>query len=69
MKNNKLTWMRRLFDPTSYTFSSEWIAEWNNNVDEILKNDSVISVFILRLLITVNTKKTFSTFRSLNRFN
>lgn len=42
MKNNKMTWMRRLFDPRNYKFSPDWITKWNSHVDVIMGNVQVI---------------------------
>lgn len=51
-KNNKLTWMRRVFDPRNYTFSSKWISVWNTHVNEIMKNSTVIIRSYLSKLMT-----------------
>ncbi|KAJ6632635.1 Origin recognition complex subunit 4, partial [Pseudolycoriella hygida] len=45
--SNTLPWMRRLFDPSNYKFTSQWVTKWNSHVVELMKNDSVIESFQL----------------------
>lgn len=40
-ENNKMPWMRRLFDPQKYHFSPDWTRKWNSSVDELMEKDSV----------------------------
>lgn len=44
LQNHELPLLRRVFDPTEYTFDSKWISKWNKHIDGLASNSKVVSV-------------------------
>lgn len=41
LENCKLVFLRRLFDPTEFSFTQDYIKQWNNNIDILALNKKV----------------------------
>ncbi|XP_065085183.1 origin recognition complex subunit 4 [Ochlerotatus camptorhynchus] len=44
LQNHELPLLRRVFNPTEYSFESKWISKWNKHVDGLAANSKVVSV-------------------------
>lgn len=44
LRNNELPLLRRVFNPTEYSFESKWITKWNKHVNELAADRKVLSV-------------------------